>query len=76
MATEIDLLKAEIARIERELEAAKRKLARVEQDDANGDAEGDVRPFAKLRGIWKGVHFTEEEIESAEYKLDDPDHVE
>jgi hypothetical protein len=75
MATEFKLLRAEIARIERELADAKRKLASLEQSE-NGGTNAGVRPFAKLRGIWKGADFTEEEIDAVKYKLDDDDHFE
>ncbi len=73
MATEIDELKAKIARIERELQDAKRKLSEA-QSSENGAKK--KMPFAELRGIWKGADFTYEEIKSAEYKLDDEDHWE
>jgi predicted nucleic acid-binding Zn-ribbon protein len=53
MATEFKLLKAEIARIERELADAKRKLASLEQSQ-NGGTDAEVRPFAKLRGHLEG----------------------
>ncbi len=60
MATEIDLLQAEIARIERELAEAKRKLAHA-GEHSNGDPV--LAPFSQLRGVLKNkVHFTEQEI--------------
>lgn len=68
MATETDLLKMELARIERELEAVRAKIKRLES------REPDSRlTFVDLHGIWKGTHFTYEEIKAADYKLDEED---
>ena len=69
MATEIDHLKDQIQRIERELEDTKRRLARIESTAAN---TGDERPFTQLKGILKGkAHFTEQDIENAKIKARD-----
>lgn len=69
MATEIDHLRDQIQRIERELEDTKRRLSRIESAAANGRGE---RPFAQLKGILKGkVHFTEQDIEDAKIKARD-----
>ena len=71
MATHIELLKAEIARIESELAERKRRLAEVEKRPETTGQE--KRPFAQLRGLWKGATFTYEEIKAAEYKFDEED---
>ncbi|HEY8767622.1 MAG TPA: hypothetical protein VIP09_10270 [Dehalococcoidia bacterium] len=72
MATQIDLLKAKIASIERQLEIAKRDLTRLEKG-GNGETPGKKRSFAELRGIWKGTHFTEEEIDAVKIRSRDLD---
>ena len=67
MATEIDLLRAELARIERELEAVRSKIEKLEKEGVE-----EPRPFARLRGVWKGkVHFTQEEIDAAKIRVKD-----
>lgn len=73
MVTEAEKLKEKIARIERELQHAKRELSAVELADRG---ETSPRTFAELRGIWKGANFSYDEIEAAKYTLDDPDHFE
>jgi hypothetical protein len=69
MASEIEVLKAEIARLEHELDGIKAKLKALGTSNG-GDEE---RPFAKLRGIWKGADFTYEEIKAAEYRVPEDD---
>ena len=69
MATELDLIKAELARIENQLRAIRLKLERLEK---RGNAK-KARPFAELRGVWKGVDFTYEEIQEAKYRLREED---
>lgn len=73
MVTQAEKLKEKIARIERELQDAKRELSAVQLANRG---ETSLRTFAELRGIWKGVDFSYEDIEAAEYNLDDPDHFE
>jgi predicted nucleic acid-binding Zn-ribbon protein len=69
MAIEIDLLKAEIARIERELEDARSRLTKL-NEKTNGAST--VRPFATLRGVLKGkVHFSEDDIASLKIRSRD-----
>ena len=68
MAINVDLLKFELARIKREIEALEAKLRKMEGREA-----GEEMPFAKLRGIWKGADFTYAEIKEAEYKLPEAD---
>jgi predicted nucleic acid-binding Zn-ribbon protein len=70
MSTQIELLKADIARLEARLEETKRKLAKIEAESSNG-SDADELPFNKLRGIWKGANFTQEEIDAAKIKVRD-----
>ncbi len=65
MATNVDLLRAEIARISRELETVKTKVERIQKNASSGAP----RPFAKLRGLVKGADLTYDEIKAGEYTL-------
>ncbi len=66
MAIDTTLLKMELARIERELEALKARIEKFERKDGR-----DEMPFAKMRGAWKGANFTEEEIDAAKIRVKD-----
>lgn len=66
MAIDTTLLKMELARIERELEALKARIEKFERKDGQ-----DEMPFAKMRGAWKGANFTEEEIDAAKIRVKD-----
>lgn len=68
MATELDILRVQLAKIERQLQEVRSKIERLENQGA-----AKTRPFAELRGIWKGVDFTYAEIKEAEYKLREED---
>lgn len=68
MATELDLIKAQLASIERQLQEVRSKIEMLEKQGTK-----KPRPFAELRGIWKGVDFTYEEIQEAKYKLREED---
>ena len=63
MATNVDALKLELARIKREIEALEARLRGVEAREAR-----EEMPFAKMRGAWKGADFTEEEIDAAKVR--------
>ena len=64
MAVNVDLLKFELARIKREIEALEAKIRKMEGREA-----GEEMPFAKMRGVWKGAHFTEEEIDAVKVRV-------
>ncbi len=68
MATEYKVLKARLDSIEREIADVRAKVEALERQEA-----GKPRPFAELRGIWKGVDFTYEEIKEAEYGVKEED---
>jgi hypothetical protein len=65
MATQIDLLKAEIARIERELQAVQIKIRHIE------GKKPTPRTFADLEGVWEGSDSTYEDVRAHEYKIGD-----
>ena len=62
MATQLDLLKVELARIKRDIEALEAKIKNLERQ-----TPGEM-PFAKMRGVWKGANFTEEEIDAVKIR--------
>lgn len=64
MATEVDALKMELARIKREIEALEARLRSIEAGEA-----GEELPFAKMLGAWKGADFTEEEIDAVKVRV-------
>ncbi len=66
MAIDTALLKMELARIERELEALKARIEKFERKDGP-----DEMPFTKMCGAWKGANFTEEEIDAAKIRVKD-----
>jgi len=69
MVTKADALRAEIARVERELAELHRRLKQEVQPQVTKSGK---RPFAELRGILKGkVNFTEEDIEAAKIRPHD-----
>jgi len=68
MATEVDAIKAYLAKLEREVDELRSKIEALEKEPPQ-----EPRPFAKLRGIWKGADFTYEEIKAAEYKFPEDD---
>lgn len=62
MATQLDLLKVELARIKREIEALETKMKNLERH------QPEEVPFAKMRGVWKGAGFTDEEIDAVKIR--------
>lgn len=64
MAVNVDALKHELARIKREIEALEGKIRKIEGQEA-----GEAMPFAKMRGVWKGADFTEEEIDAVKIRV-------
>lgn len=65
MATQIDLLKAEIARIEGELQAVQAKIEHLE------GKKPSPRTFADLEGVWEGSNSTYEDVRAHEYQIGD-----
>ncbi len=66
MTTDLSMFKVELERIERELDALKDKIHRLEEQDNTGEM-----PFTKMRGVWKGAGFSEEEIDAAKIRVKD-----
>ncbi len=65
MATQINLLKAEIARIEGELQAVQAKIEHLE------GKKPAPRTFADLEGVWEGSNSTYEDVRAHEYQIGD-----
>jgi len=64
MATNVDALKSELARIKREIEALEARIGKIE-----GQKAGQELPFARMLGAWKGADFTEDEIDAVKIRV-------
>lgn len=65
LAEEIKETEKQVARIEGQLQSLKKHLARLKTYPQGEEPEN----FADLRGIWKGVDFSWEEIQAAKIKV-------
>jgi hypothetical protein len=64
MATNVDALKSELARLKREIEALEARISKIEGPEA-----GTELPFVRMLGAWKGADFTEEEIDAVKVRV-------
>lgn len=66
MTTETTVSEAEKERVRQMIADARARAAQWIKDHP-----GEPFPFAKIRGIWKGANFTDEEIEAAKIRVRD-----
>ena len=64
MATNVDALKLELARIKRKIDSLEARLNKIEGQEAGAEL-----PFARMLGAWKGADFTEEEIDAVKVRV-------